>query len=342
MKRKTRRICIILVVAILPLCLIFAGLAYWLCGADFTDGEDTYIYIRSGEKFEDVCRSLEEAAPDGRMGAFKLADRLLGYHKNVRPGRYRVSGISSLQLIRNLRNGQQEPLMLTVPIAWTPPQLAGKLATRLEADSASFAKVFSDSLLLKEIGVPQMGLFALIVPDTYEIYWTIKPEDFLRRMKREYDRFWTSERDEKAASQGLSRDETYVLASIVERETANEAEKPVIAGLYLNRLRKGMKLQADPTVKFAVGDFALRRILLRHLRTPSPYNTYLHEGLPPAPISLPSRSSIEAVLKAGNHDYLYMCAKEDFSGAHNFASTFSEHQQNARRYVEALNARGIK
>lgn len=337
-----RRIFVFLLAVVLPLCIIAAGFAYWLCGANFIDGEDTYIYIRSGEKFEDVCRSLQEAAPEGRMEAFKLADKILGYHKKVRPGRYRVNGVSSLQLVRNLRNGQQEPLMLTVPVAWTPQQLAGKLSARLEADSADFAQVFSDSVLLKKNGVSQMGLFSLIVPDTYEIYWTIKPEEFLQRMKREYDRFWTSERDDMAAGNGLSRDEVYVLASIVERETANEAEKPVIAGLYLNRLHKGMKLQADPTVKFAVGDFALRRILLRHLTTPSPYNTYLHEGLPPAPISLPSKSSIEAVLKAASHDYIYMCAKEDFSGTHSFASTFSEHQQNARRYTEALNARGVK
>lgn len=318
------------------------GIAWWLCGMKFCAAPEAYIYIRSGDTFEDVCRSLRKEAPDGRMSAFGVCDKLLRYHKNIRPGRYRISGIPTLTLLRNLRNGQQEPLMLTIPTAWTPQQLAGKLATRLEADSASLADAFTDSLLLSEAGVPPAGLFTLIVPDTYEIYWTVKPEDFLRRMKREYDRFWTAERDAKADAQGLTRDEVFTLASIVERETANEAEKPVIAGLYLNRLRRGMKLQADPTVKYAVGDFTLRRILLRHLQTPSPYNTYLNAGLPPSPISLPSKSSIVSVLNAASHDYLYMCAKEDFSGTHNFAATFAEHQKNASRYVAALNARGVK
>ena len=211
-----------------------------------------------------------------------------------------------------------------------------------ECMPTSFADAFADSILLADLDITPPELFCIIIPDTYEFYWTMSPEDFLRRMKTASERFWNDERTKKASAHGLTPKEAVTLASIVEKETAQDDEKPTIAGLYLNRLHKGMKLQADPTVKFAVGDFALRRILNRHLQTPSPYNTYMHEGLPPAPICLPSRASIEAVLNAETHNYIYMCAREDFSGHHNFAETYAEHQDNARRYTRALNERGIR
>lgn len=330
-----------LLAPLLLLAAAAAALLLWLCGLNFCKEDNKYLYIRTGETFDEVCSHLRQEAPTARMTAFQLADRILGYHHRIRPGRYRLSNISTLQLVRNLRNGQQEPIRLTIPTVWTPAQLAGKLSKRLEADSASLALAFTDSATLANAGIPPHELFSNIIPDTYETYWTIKPTELLKRLKREYNRYWTPERDAKATQLGLTRNQVATLASIVERETSRQDERPIIAGLYLNRLRQGMKLQADPTVKYAMQDFALKRILLQHLSTPSPYNTYLNPGLPPSPISLPSKNSMEAVLNSTSHDYLYMCAKEDFSGQHNFAATYAQHQVNARRYAAALNAKGI-
>ena len=179
-------------------------------------------------------------------------------------------------------------------------------------------------------------------PNTYDIYWNVSIDGFLERMKKEHDRFWNAERTTKASFHGLKPNEVATLASIIDEETANNDEKPMIAGMYINRLKKGMPLQADPTVKFALKQFGLKRIYNKLLRTDSPYNTYIHEGLPPGPIKIASIKGIDAVLNAVNHDYLYMCAKEDFSGTHNFAKTYPEHLQNAEKYTKALNERGIK
>ena len=201
---------------------------------------------------------------------------------------------------------------------------------------------FTDKALLGELGADTATAAALFVPNTYEVYWNIAPADLLRRMKKEFDAFWTADRRALAAQMELSPFEVATLASIVEKESANAAERPAIAGMYLNRLRQGMKLQADPTVKFALGNFGLRRILHEHLTVDNPYNTYRYEGLPPGPICIPSPGAIDAVLHYARHSYLYMCAKEDFSGTHNFAVTYEEHLANARRYAEALDRRGIK
>ncbi|MCD7816338.1 MAG: endolytic transglycosylase MltG, partial [Bacteroides sp.] len=193
-----------------------------------------------------------------------------------------------------------------------------------------------------QIGYSTETLPCLFIPNTYEVYWTMTPEAFVKRMQKEHDRFWNEERKAKAQSIGLTPEEVATLASIVEEETANNAEKPMVAGLYINRLHADMPLQADPTVKFALQDFGLRRILHTHLETDSPYNTYKHTGLPPGPIRIPSIQGIESVLNYTRHNYLYMCAKEDFSGTHNFAATFSQHLANARKYQRELNRRKIK
>ena len=260
-----------------------------------------------------------------------------------RTGRYRVYPETTyLQLYRQLRNGTQEPMNLVVPASRTMDKLASVLSQSLMVDSAEIASVLNDSTYLASLGYTKATIPALIIPNTYEVYWNISVDELINRMQRENNRFWTDERQAKAKAIGLTREEVATLASIVDEETANNAEKPMIAGLYLNRLRIGMPLQADPTVKFAVGDFSLRRILGKHLKVESPYNTYLVEGLPPGPIRIASIAGLEAVLNHAKHNYLYMCAKEDFSGTHNFAATLSEHNKNARRYINALNARGIR
>lgn len=260
-----------------------------------------------------------------------------------RTGRYHVLGeMTCLGLYRLLRNGSQEPMNLVIPTSRTMDRLASVLSQSLMVDSAEIAQALTDSSYLATHGYTTATIPALFIPNTYEVYWDISVDKLMERMERENSHFWTAERKSKAEACGLTHEEVATLASIVDEETANNAEKPMIAGLYLNRLRIGMKLQADPTVKYAVGDFSLRRILGKHLLTESPYNTYRVYGLPPGPIRIPSIAGLEAVLNHAEHPYLYMCAKEDFSGTHNFARTLSEHYLNARRYIRALNERGIR
>ena len=267
--------------------------------------------------------------------------KVFSYH--TRTGRYRVvPDMSCLELYRLLRNGTQEPMNLVIPTSRTMERLAAVLSQSLMVDSAEIATALTDSTYLATCGYTTATIPALFIPNTYEVYWDISVDNLMERIERENSRFWTAERKAKAQACGLTQEQVATLASIVDEETANDAEKPMIAGLYLNRLRLGMLLQADPTVKFATGDFSLRRILGKHLKIESPYNTYLHAGLPPGPIRIASIAGLDAVLNHAEHNYLYMCAKEDFSGTHNFATTMSEHHMNARRYIKALNERGIK
>ncbi|MBR1789648.1 MAG: endolytic transglycosylase MltG [Bacteroidaceae bacterium] len=335
---KSRKI--LLTLALLGVCCLLALSLQVLNRCTLFAEPERYIYIRPGQTSSDVRHMLASQGVR-RMMCFTLLEKTLGY--KVRSGRYAIRrGDNQLALFRRLRNGQQEPLNLTLPSVRTLPRLAGFLGERLMVDSATFITAFRDSARCAQLGYTPQTLPALFIPNTYEVYWDISLDDFLLRMKRENTAFWTSERDRKAQAMGLTHEEVVTLASIVDEETANNAEKPMIAGMYLKRLSIGMPLQADPTVKFAVGDFSLRRIRGEHLKVESPYNTYRNEGLPPGPIRIPSVAGIDAVLNHVSHDYIYMCAKEDFSGTHNFARTYAEHQQNARRYVRALDERNIK
>jgi len=271
----------------------------------------------------------------------KLISKVLPY-KKVRTGRYVIpTELDILSLYRKLRNGQQDPLLLTIPTCRTMDKLAGTLSKKIMLDSLTLINAFKDEDFCNEIGYSVATLPALFIPNTYEIYWDISLKNLMNRMQKENQAFWNSKREEKSKMLNLSHVEICTLASIVDEETANDAEKPIIAGLYLNRLRKGMLLQADPTVKFAVGDFSLRRITGEHLKKESPYNTYLNIGLPPGPIRIASIIGLDAVLNHQEHNFLYMCAKADFSGTHEYAVTFGEHKRNARNYIRALNARNI-
>lgn len=328
----------------MALAVVCVFLFWWLFFAAFSSkGVGTYVFIDNDDTPDSVYHKLDEAANPRQLLGIKVCGALLGYGKHVRPGRYEAGGgVGSLRLLRDLRSGRQAEVRLVVPVVHTLGDLAARLSSVLQADSTAFARTFSDTILLKDLGYTAETAPALFIPDTYEVYWNITPEQLLRRMKREHDAFWTSSRRKEAEEWGLSPDEAYTLASIVEQETANEGERPMVARMYLNRLRQGMKLQADPTVKFALHDFSLRRIMHVHLSVDSPYNTYKYEGLPAGPICIPSRNAIEAVLHPAEHDYIYMCAKEDFSGTHNFARTYEEHLANARRYAAALDRRGVK
>ncbi len=325
-------------------CVILVTLVWWLFFSAFSSkGEGTYVYIREGDSPATVYAKLEAAAAPRQMAGIKIAGALLNYGKHVRPGRYEAGGgVSSLRLLRNLRSGHQATVHLVVPVVHTLADLAGRLADQLGTDSATMARAFSDPQLLRSVGADTITAMTLFLPNTYDVYWDITPAKLLKRMARERDAFWTPARKEQARQQGLTPTEVYTLASIVEQESQNKEERPMIARMYLNRLREGMKLQADPTVKFALRDFSIRRIMHAHLTVDSPYNTYRYTGLPVGPICIPSINAIESVLMPASHDFLYMCAKEDFSGTHRFARSYEEHMANARRYAQALDQRGVK
>lgn len=321
----------------------FLGTA--LFGSFAADGEEHVIFIAPTDDPDDVRAEIEAVGHGSRLTAFRLLAARGHYYDNIRPGRYDLgSGVSTLRVFRNLRNGTESPVRLTIPNVRTTKDLAKFLGKKLMPSAGEFEAALQDTALLSRYGLKRETAICLFVANTYEIYWDTTPEHLMERMHREYEDFWTKKRTGKleGIDEGFSREQAITLASIVESETANSAERPTVAGLYINRLHRGIKLQADPTVKFAVGDFSLRRIMNRHLRVESPYNTYRVEGLPPGPICIPSVESIDAVLDYDHHDYIYMCAKEDFSGSHNFAANDAEHMENARKYQQALNARGIK
>ena len=324
------------------LCLL--GIIYYCFFASFSTCEDTqYIYIDQDDTTDSVYVKLKPYGNAGTLTAFSTLARMTGYGDNIRTGRYAIPANENIiTLFRHIKNGRQEPIRLTIPESRTTDRLAGALSRKLMLDSTVVAILLRDSSFCAQQGYDTATIACLFVPNTYEVYWDITIENLMKRMKKEHDRFWEGERTTKAQALGLTPNEVCTVASIIDEETANNSEKPMIAGMYLNRLKTGMPLQADPTVKFALQNFALKRIYHDMLVFDSPYNTYKNTGLPPGPIKVASIAGIDAVLNRVDHPYLYMCAKEDFSGTHNFATTYQEHLKNAARYAKALNERGIK
>ncbi len=304
--------------------------------------EVMHLYIPSGSSYEDVKQLMEEENILASTGTFDWLAKKKNYPNRVQPGRYRIQqGMGNNELINLLRSGEQEPVRLTFTNIHTEGQLAGTIASQLETDSLSIMQLLNDEEILQETGLDRSTIKLLFIPNTYEVYWTTSPRQLLNRMQREYRAFWNETRLEKASEIGLSPQEVGVLASIVQRETSKQDEMARIAGVYINRLHRGILLQADPTVVYAHGDFSIGRVLNRHLEIDSPYNTYKYAGLPPGPITLPEPAVMDAVLNYEKHNYLYFSAREDFSGYHNFAETYAEHLANARRYRQALNERRI-
>lgn len=315
--------------------------AYFVFSVSARNAETAYLYIDRDDTLDSVYVKVEATAQPSSMLGFQTLASLKGYGDHIRTGRYAVEpGTSMVSLFRDLRNHNEVPIQLVVPSRRELHDWVGKVAAQLMIDSLELSDAVA-ALSCVEAG-GRKALPVEIIPNTYEVYWDTSAEKLVERLQTEYQRFWTDERKQKAQQQGLSQLEVSTLASIIDSETAYEPEKARVAGLYLNRLRQGMLLQSDPTVIFAVGDFTIRRVLNEHLQTESPFNTYRTKGLPPGPIRIPSISALDAVLNAEQNDYLYMCAKEDFSGSHNFAKTYGEHLQNARRYINELNKRGIK
>jgi UPF0755 protein len=305
-----------------------------------SDNETRYIYIPSGANYQQVKDSLNPYLND-ETGFDWVAEKK-EYPNNIKPGKYQITnGMSNNTIINILRSGQQTPVMLTFNNIRTLTSLSAILGNILEPDSAAFIEYFSKPEVMETFGFNRYSFPAMFLPDSYEFYWNTSPEAFTKRMKSEYDKFWNSDRLEKAAKLNLSLVEIISLASIVEAETKKNDEKPRVAGVYINRIRKNMPLQADPTLVFAHGDFSIRRVLNVHKEIMSPYNTYRNIGIPPGPINLPEKTSIDAVLNFEKHDYLFFCAKPDYSGYHNFSKTNRQHEAFARQYRQFLNREKI-
>jgi UPF0755 protein len=327
-------------ILVFTIATILAGVrAYQLYGFIFQKNvqKDYILFVTAKTTFETVCDSLEKNGVLKNMRAFRWVARRKDCY-NIKAGRYHFrEGMNTNQAVNMLRAGLQEPVHLIFNNIRTKEQLASVVSKYLEADSASVMSLFEPETI-SGYGFTVETFPAMFIPNTYEFWWTTTAQEFGDRMKQEFEVFWNEERKQKAAAINMTPMEVATLASIVQEETNKQSEKAKIAGVYINRLRKGMILQADPTVKFAVGDITLRRILNRHLETDSPYNTYLYAGLPPGPITFPEIQSIDAVLNFEKHNLLYFCAKEDFSGFHNFSRTQAEHARNAALYHAALNA----
>lgn len=322
--------------------LIGISVSYFLAGFSKMN-EVAYICIDADDTQDSVLSKLTPIASKRGISGFGTMMRHSGYGDNIHTGRYAIEpGETSFKVLRRLMAGMQTPLNLTIPEVRTMDRLATILSHKLMLDSATIASRLQDSLYCSRYGYTQATIPALFVPNTYEVYWDVSLDHLMERMQREHAAFWTDERLALADSIGLTPTEVATLASIIDEETNALDEKPIIAGVYLNRLRAEMPLQACPTIRFALQDFTIQRIYKKHLEVESPYNTYINLGLPPGPIKIASVGGIDAVLHHEEHNYIYMCAKEDFSGTHNFASTYEEHMANSRRYNKALKERGIK
>ena len=340
MKKKTRNT---ILAGVVTLAVIILGAVAWLWPMALSGSpSDGTVLVPRGATVHQVVDSIA-ANVDGNFAVrvHRVLD-LLDSDLSRREGAYVVKkGDTPLEVARRIRNHVQSPVRFTFNNVRTAEQFADRFAARFMAGRDAMLATLRDSVLLDSLGCNKDDVMCLLLPDTYEFFWTVEPRALLVRMAQYHDRFWTAERRAKADALGLTPKQVQIIASIVEEETAKADEKPVVGRLYVNRVRCGMPLQADPTVKFALGDFTIRRLTLAMTRVASPYNTYYVTGLPPGPIRLAEKSTIDAVLNAPEHDYLYMCAKEDFSGYHNFAHDLATHNANARRYQAALNARGI-
>lgn len=295
------------------------------------------LVIPNGASFKDVQRLLHEGDYIQDLISFSFLSKLMDYDKQVKPGRYVLqTDLTNIEGIRLLRAGIQEPVMVTFNNVRLISDLGEKITRNLNMKPAEFEAALVGFAMNNPYGFNKDNVLCMFIPNTYEVYFNVSPEDLIGRMHTEYEKFWTDERKEKAKAAGLTPIEVSILASIVQAESIKKTEAPVIAGLYLNRLKKDIALQADPTLVFAVGDFTLKRVLNEHKEIDSPYNTYRNRGLPPGPINMPEIFALEAVLNYTKSNYLYMCAKEDFSGNHNFTHSYRQHMNNAIRYQRAL------
>ena len=335
---------IIALVLIIVVALACTGIFYYLryFGPNVTDKQE-YLYIHTGATYDDVYKTIRDEGMVKDSVTFNWAAENMKYTSRVKPGRYHLkSGMSNRRLINMLASGTQEPVTLAFHNLRLKEEFAGFVSKKIEPDSVSILRLLDSANYVKQYGFTTDDIYTMFLPNTYQLYWNTTPEKFFKRMYANYEKFWTPERKQKAVAINLSPVQVSILASIVDAEALHDDEMPTIAGLYLNRLQKGMKLSSDPTVIFAKNDFTIKRVLTSYLSFDSPYNTYLHTGLPPGPIMMPSVNAVNAVLDYKKTDYLYMCAKADFSGYHAFATNVADHLINAKKFHEALDERNIK
>jgi UPF0755 protein len=334
----------IALVLIIVVSLIATGVFYYLrLFGPNVNSKQEYLYIHTGATFNDVYNTIREEQMVNDSTTFLWAAHNMHYINNVKAGKYRLhDGMSNRKLINMLKSGTQEPVSIAIKNIRLKEDFAGFMAKKLEADSLSLIRLLDSAGYVEQFGFTTEDVYTMVLPNTYQFKWNGPARKVFSKLYTEYQKFWTPERKLKAADIKLNPVKVTILASIVDAEALHDSEMPTIAGLYLNRLKKGMKLEADPTVIFAEHDFTIHRVLRQQLAINSPYNTYMYTGLPPGPIMMPSLNAINAVLDYQHHDYLYMCAKPDFSGYTNFASTVAQHQINAHAFQEALNKRHIK
>lgn len=334
---KTLKIVLLLAVTAVLGAAAFAGIRHYMDNVVSNFEHKYVLYIDEGMTLDSVIDSIEANASVKRGGSLRRMAVAEGLDTIMTQGRYLIQpGMSSAYVARMIRNNWQTPARVTVAgYIRDRGKLSKVLSRSLQMDSADVSVLLADEQYLDSLGFPGQQVLGMVLPDTYEVYWTVTPEQLLERFRKEYDRFWDSLRLAKADSIGLTPKQVSVLASIIMEESNAIEEYPDIAGVYLNRLRKGMKLQADPTARFAYGDFTVTRVLYRHTEIDSPYNTYKYYGLPPAPINVPSKQAIDGVLNARDHNYLFFCARPEFDGRHNFAVTYAEHRRNAKAYQRA-------
>ena len=303
--------------------------------------EEGFIKVYRNMDYGQLSRAIDTSEMLTNKATFHFVAKAMGLEDSFKPGLYKFKkGMNNKAIVRSIAHGWQTPTDVTISgYIRSKEKLAQMLSSKLEADSALFMQVLCDTVLMHSFGFTEASYPGMIIPNTYEMWWTVTPVEFLEKMKKEYDKFWNEERCAKADSIGLTKEQVSTLASIVIEETKYEPEMATIAGVYMNRLKKGMRLQADPTVLFAIGDRSIRRVLRTHLTVDSPYNTYKYIGLPPGPITIPPISALDAVLNYEDHDYIYFCAKDTFDGQHSFAKDYKQHLRNARAYQKAFTAR---
>ncbi|PSR04261.1 MAG: endolytic transglycosylase MltG [Bacteroidetes bacterium SW_11_45_7] len=346
-KKGGRAIRYAIVIVVLILLAVGAREAWryyhMIYGENVYGDKDKYVlYIPTGADFETVRDSLHQNSIIQDTASFRWVANQMNYSKNIQPGRYYIKpGMSNRALLKLLRSGAKKPVKVTWQKFRLKENYVSYISDKLELDSASLMALLQDDVFLRQYGLTPENVMVIFIPDTYEFYWNTSASDFFDRMWKEYNKFWMDQRKRKAEQHNLTPVEATILASILEEETQVEKEMSKIAGVYLNRLHNNWKLQADPTVKYAVGDFSIRRVLDKHVNTESPYNTYRNQGIPPGPICTPPINAIESVLNAEEHDYYYFCAKPDMSGEHVFAKTHRQHIRNARAFQRALNERNI-
>lgn len=331
-----------LVSAIAAVVIVVAAVCWLLFFHSMSKGGERYVYVSPSDNIDSVYNKLRPISNTTSFAGFRMLASLAGYSDNIRPGRYSIGSEGALMTFRNMKNGHQASVHLTVPSMHLLNDLGDVFAKKMKFTKKDFMAAVSDSLFLDSLGYTPSNIIAVFIPNTYDFYWDISARDFVKKMVKNSDKFWTPERLQKAKADSLKPMQVVIIASMISEETNNKKEKPIIAGIYINRLRINMPLQSCPTVKYALKQFDLQRIYTWMTQIENPYNTYNRYGLPPGPIRNPNPEDIDAVLNFVHHDYLYMCASAKFDGTHHFSKTYEEQKAYSKEYDAELNRRKIK